>query len=78
MPYWEALNRGWDAVFGSRFLRGGGVIDYPPIKRILNRFANLFIRVLFNIPCNDITNAFKAYRRTVIDGCRPILSPTST
>ena len=37
--------------------------------------ANLFLRVLFGVPLNDFTNAFKAYRRTVIAGCRPFLSP---
>jgi dolichol-phosphate mannosyltransferase len=73
--YWEELNRGWDCVFGSRFLKGGGVIDYPRVKLILNRFANLFVKVLFKIKLNDTTNAFKAYRRTVIDGCRPLISP---
>lgn len=41
----------------------------------LNRLANLFIRVLFGIRLNDTTNAFKAYRRNVIEGCKPILSP---
>lgn len=73
--YWELLNEGWDAVFGSRFIKGGGVIDYPPHKLFINRMANLFLRVLFHVPLNDFTNAFKAYRRTVIDGCRPFLSP---
>jgi dolichol-phosphate mannosyltransferase len=73
--YWRLLNEGWDAVFGSRFIKGGGVIDYPPMKLWLNRAANLFIRVLFGIRLNDTTNAFKAYRRKVIEGCRPILSP---
>jgi len=73
--YWELLNEGWDAVFGSRFLRGGGVIDYPAHKLLINRLANLFLRVLFNIRLNDTTNAFKAYRRKVIEGCRPLLSP---
>jgi dolichol-phosphate mannosyltransferase len=73
--YWELLNEGWDAVFGSRFIKGGGVIDYPGAKLRINRLANFFIRVLFRISFNDTTNAFKAYRRTVIDGCRPILSP---
>jgi len=73
--YWEILNQGWDAVFGSRFLRGGGVIDYPSHKLLINRLANLFLRMLFNIRLNDTTNAFKAYRRKVIDGCRPLLSP---
>jgi dolichol-phosphate mannosyltransferase len=73
--YWNLLNGGFDCVFGSRFMKGGGVIDYPRIKLLLNRMANAFIRFLFGIRLNDTTNAFKAYRREVIDGCMPILSP---
>lgn len=73
--YWELLGAGYDCVFGSRFMRGGGVIDYPWMKLGINRLANWFIRVLFGINLNDTTNAFKAYRRSVIDGCRPFLSP---
>jgi dolichol-phosphate mannosyltransferase len=73
--YWSTLNQGYDCVFGSRFVKGGGTIDYPIPKLILNRIANLFIRTLFRTGLNDTTNAFKAYRRTVIDGCRPFLSP---
>lgn len=73
--YWETLGQGWDAVFGSRFVRGGGVIDYPRHKLLLNRMANLFLGLLFNIDFYDFTNAFKAYRRKAIEGCRPFLSP---
>lgn len=73
--YWQLLNQGWDCVFGSRFVRGGGVIDYPWVKMRVNRLANFFIRVLFRVRLNDTTNAFKAYRRTVIEGCKPLLSP---
>ena len=73
--YWEELNKGYDCVFGSRFMRGGGVIDYPKVKLILNRMANAFIQILFRHGLNDTTNAFKAYRRSVIEGIRPILSP---
>jgi dolichol-phosphate mannosyltransferase len=73
--YWKLLNDGWDAVFGSRFIKGGGVIDYPALKLRINRLANFFIRILFRIPLNDTTNAFKAYRRVAVDGCRPLLSP---
>jgi len=73
--YWRLLNQGYDCVFGSRFIKGGSVHDYPRIKLLVNRMANLFIKALFTIPLNDTTNAFKAYRRTVIDGCRPFLSP---
>lgn len=73
--YWEALNEGFDCVFGSRFMKGGGVIDYPRAKLIINRLANLFIKLLFRIGLNDTTNAFKAYRLEVIEGCRPFLAP---
>lgn len=73
--YWQMLGQGWDAVFGSRFIRGGAVIDYPRHKLLMNRMANLFLRLMFRVPLNDFTNAFKAYRRTVLEGCRPFLSP---
>ena len=73
--YWTALNEGWDCVFGSRFVRGGGVIDYPWFKLCLNRLVNFGIRVLFGISYNDTTNAFKAFRRAAIDGCRPLIAP---
>jgi dolichol-phosphate mannosyltransferase len=73
--YWRLLNDGHECVFGSRFVRGGRVVDYPRLKLLVNRLANLFIKVLFHIPLNDTTNAFKAYRRNVIEGCRPYLSP---
>lgn len=73
--YWRCLQSGHDCVFGSRFTKGGGTIDYPAVKWLLNRAANLFIRLLFGIRLNDTTNAFKAYRREVIAGCGPILSP---
>lgn len=73
--YWEELNKGWDCVFGSRFIKGGGTVGYPQIKLTVNRAANLFLKTLFAIRLNDTTNAFKAYRREVIDGCRPLISP---
>ena len=73
--YWQLLGEGWECVFGSRFIRGGGVIDYPWIKRVVNRLANRVIMVLFRIPLNDTTNAFKAYRRIALEGCRPFIAP---
>jgi dolichol-phosphate mannosyltransferase len=75
VKYWRLLNEGSDCAFGSRFVKGGQVIDYPRFKLFVNRVANLLVRIGFAIPLNDTTNAFKAYRRTVIDGCRPFLAP---
>lgn len=73
--YWRKLNEGYDCVFGSRFIAGSEVIDYPRLKFFLNRFANFIVKLIFNIRLNDTTNAFKAYRTTVIHGCRPLISP---
>lgn len=75
VKYWQLLNEGYDCAFGSRFVSGGKVVDYPRVKLFVNRVANFLVRVGFAIPLNDTTNAFKAYRRTVIDGCRPFLAP---
>lgn len=63
-----------DCVFGSRFVEGGRLVDYPLLKLILNRLANKFIQMLFNLPYNDVTNAFKLYRGYVIKGLKPFLS----
>ena len=75
VKYWRKLQEGYDCVFGSRFVKGGGTIDYPWLKLTLNRMANRFVSLVFGIKLNDTTNAFKCYRREVIAGCRPILSP---
>jgi dolichol-phosphate mannosyltransferase len=72
--YYNKLNEGYDCVFGSRFISGSRVIDYPIHKLILNRLANTFIQVLFRQQFNDFTNAFKIYRREVIAGVQPLLS----
>jgi dolichol-phosphate mannosyltransferase len=63
-----------DCVFGSRFIKGGKTVDYPPLKRILNRIANKFIQALFRLHYNDTTNAFKLFRRHAIEGLKPFLS----
>lgn len=76
VKYWRLLNdEGYECAFGSRFIKGGSVHDYPKVKLFVNRMANLFIKRIFNIPLNDTTNAFKAYRRNVLDGIKPYLSP---
>ena len=72
--YYHKLQEGYECVFGSRFIKGGRIIDYPSHKLTINRLANLFIKVLFGIKYNDTTNAFKAYRREVIEGIFPLIS----
>ena len=69
--YCKKLLDGYDCVFGSRFISGSIVKNYPFIKLVVNRLANYFIKFLFHIKCNDVTNAFKAYSREVINAVMP-------
>jgi dolichol-phosphate mannosyltransferase len=73
--YYRVLEAGYDCAFGSRFMPGAVVHDYPPLKRIVNRIVNFGIRAIFRHGYNDTTNAFKAYRREVIDNLQPLISP---
>ena len=74
VTYYNKLQEGFDCVFGSRFTRGATVVNYPRFKLVFNRLANTFIRILFWIGYNDVTNAFKLYRRSVIAGLQPLLA----
>jgi len=75
VTYYRTMVKGdYDCVFGSRFIKGGKTIDYPLNKLILNRFTNSLIRLLFGIKYNDVTNAFKLYKRSTMDGLKPFLS----
>ena len=75
VSYWKTLQEGYECVFGSRFIRGSKVSNYPFLKLIANRIVNTMIRIAFKIKSNDVTNAFKMYRREVIEGCKPFISP---
>jgi dolichol-phosphate mannosyltransferase len=73
--YYYLLRDKADCAFGSRFMRGSAVYDYPRLKLFINRIANFVIRIMFGMRFNDTTNAFKGYRANVIAGCRPFVSP---
>jgi dolichol-phosphate mannosyltransferase len=73
--YTTMLEGNYDCVFGSRFIKGGQLIDYPWLKKIINRIANTIIRLVMRINYNDTTNAFKLYRRHTIEGLKPFLAP---
>lgn len=73
--YTTLVEKNVDCVFGSRWQKGGSVYDYPWLKRIINRIANRIIRMVMNLKYDDTTNAFKLYKRHVINGVKPILAP---
>lgn len=73
--YKKMLEGGYDCVFGSRFMKGGKVIDYPRIKKMINRVANFIVKISMGMHYNDTTNAFKLYKKETIEGLKPFLSP---
>lgn len=75
VAFYRKLVEGYDCVFGSRFIKGGSVTDYPKFKLVMNRIFNTGVRLFFRISYNDLTNAFKLYRRETMLGLKPFLSP---
>ena len=73
--YNTMLKGNYDCVFGSRFIKGGKLIDYPFTKKVLNRLANFIIKITIGIKYNDTTNAFKLYKKGTIEGLKPFLAP---
>jgi len=69
---YRKIEEGYDCVFGSRFRKGSRVTQYPPVKLYANRIVNHCMRILFMTPFNDLTNAFKVYRRHVIESISPL------
>ena len=74
VKYYRKLQEGYDCVFGTRFSRQARLTGYPRHKLVLNRLGNRLIQLLFWLPYNDVTNAFKCYRRAAIDGIQPLIS----
>jgi dolichol-phosphate mannosyltransferase len=74
VKFHQKMQEGFDCVFGSRFMRGGKLVDYPWFKLMINRAGNMLIQAMFLLGFNDTTNAFKMYRRSVIAGVQPLLA----
>lgn len=61
----EAM-RDADMVVGSRYVPGGGVVNWPLRRRLLSRFANFYTRVVLRLPVRDCTAGFRCYSREVL------------
>ena len=72
--YKEISGENLDAVFGSRFIKGGKIVDYPKLKLILNRLGNLLAKILVWSDLNDFTNGFKIYRKDTLLSLYPLVS----
>jgi dolichol-phosphate mannosyltransferase len=67
-------NHNYDAIFGSRFIKGSIVKNYPFSKYILNRISNNIVSLIFFVKYNDFTNAFKIYKKSTLLKLFPLVS----
>ncbi|MDY4789191.1 MAG: glycosyltransferase family 2 protein [Bacteroidales bacterium] len=72
LSYKKICEDGYDCVFGSRFIKGGQIKNYPFVKYFLNRIFNNWVRIKTGINYNDFTNIFKLYHRRSIEVIFPL------
>lgn len=58
---------GADLVIGSRYVPGGGVVDWPARRELLSRGGNRYVRLMTGLPLSDATSGFRAYRRELVE-----------
>jgi dolichol-phosphate mannosyltransferase len=56
-----------DLVLGSRYVPGGGVSDWGPLRRLISRGGCLYARLVLRLPQHDLTGGFKCIRRDVLE-----------
>ena len=64
----------YDSILGSRFLKDSKISGYPKQKLLLNRLFNYFVSLIFLNRYNDYTNAFKIYKKSVLEDMMPLIS----
>ena len=64
----QKINEGYDVVCGSRYTKGGARLGGSKIKGFFSCFVGVSLHYLLGLPTRDIGNAFKMYRKKVIDG----------
>jgi dolichol-phosphate mannosyltransferase len=56
-----------DLVIGSRWVRGGTVVNWPLSRKVLSVGGNLYARLLLGIPVHDVTAGYRLFRRTTLE-----------
>ncbi|WP_241004291.1 polyprenol monophosphomannose synthase [Conexibacter sp. SYSU D00693] len=63
----DAVRGDADLVLGSRYVRGGGVRDWGPVRRVVSRGGSFYARVVLGLAVRDLTGGFKCFRREVLE-----------
>src|ERR671919_644793 len=56
-----------DLVLGSRYVEGGSIANWGPLRRLVSEGGSLYARLLLGVPVRDLTGGFKCYRREVLE-----------
>lgn len=56
-----------DVVLGSRYVEGGSIANWGPLRRLISEGGSLYARLLLGVPVRDLTGGFKCYRREVLE-----------
>src|SRR5829696_7745870 len=60
-----------DLVLGSRYVRGGEIVNWPPVRRLLSRCGSIYARAILGVKVNDLTSGFRCIRRRVLETVEP-------
>ena len=60
-----------DLVLGSRYVAGGRIVDWPPLRRVLSRFGSIYARAVLGVGVRDLTSGFRCVRREVLETVEP-------
>lgn len=67
LPALLAATEHCDLVIGSRYVPGGGIVNWPLHRRAISAFANFYVRVLLRLPVRDSTSGYRCYKREVLE-----------
>lgn len=66
----EACVKGADVAIGSRYVKGGRVVNWPKDRVLMSYYASVYVRVVLGLPVQDTTAGFKCYKRKVLERIR--------
>jgi dolichol-phosphate mannosyltransferase len=63
----DRAEAGADLVLGSRYVSGGGTLNWGWLRRLVSRGGSLYARTILGLPVRDLTGGFKCFRRRVLE-----------
>ena len=76
LPRLLAATADADLVLGSRYIEGGDVAEWGPLRRLISRGGSAYARVVLGLEIRDLTGGFKVFHRRVLEQIRPETIPS--